>query len=227
MRHPLFFLTIWLAAASSSTFGATALFDFEQVGSPTQAGWTSAPRGNGSDGVVSVSTSATGTAAVDTRNRGSDSGGGAEAPMWNDFVFGSGSFTDGGAPTNNGLLVTIVGLQPSTEYPITIWGYDVASGTNNRVTEWSGGGGSAVLSFFGNAGSNPASLADHAVSFNAITDPSGGLVLAGTPASGGAPPPFSHNVFINGLEIGDPIPEPSGWLLSALAVGLLTTRRHR
>jgi MYXO-CTERM domain-containing protein len=144
--------------------------------------------------------------------------------MWNDFVFANGSFDT--AP-GTGLQVAITGLAPTTIYPITIWAFDDASNPSpagvNRAADWSGGGGSGTLSFPGDP--DPASLADYFVTFNATSDAAGALTLSGIVAA--ANPSNSHNVFINGLEIGDAIPEPSVALLGVIGLAGVALRRRR
>lgn len=171
-------------------FADPVRFDFHQTGSPTQSGWVSAVRGNGSDGTVSVATSAIGAVTVDTRDRGSANGGGAEAAMWNDFVFANGSDSLG-----DGLQVSLSGLQPNASYPITIWAFDDSTG-GNATGYWN----TNILTF--PDGPDPTSLSQYTVTFNITTDASGTVAIqgiVGTFHSSG------HNVFINGLEVGNRI----------------------
>ena len=66
--------------------------------------------------------------------------------MWNDFVFANGS-TNGAA--GSGLRLTLTGLASNTPYPVTIWAFDDGSNPAGfaRAADWSGGGGSATLTF--------------------------------------------------------------------------------
>ena len=219
-------LVIFAGCPSFAASGATALFDFQGNGNPTQAGWTAADLGNGSNGTVSIATTAIGAVTVDSRNRAGsaiDAGGGAEAAMWNDFVFALNSFS---SSPGTGLQLAITGLTANTIYPITIWAFDDGSNPEpagvDRAADWSGGGGSATLTFPG--GPDPSTLADYNVSFEAVSDSSGNLTLTGIVAA--TNPSSSHNVFINGLEIGDAIPEPSVGVLTFLGA-LLFMRRKR
>ena len=223
---------ILVSLALFSTGGAASAvvvqFDFnDPAGGLTQAGWTAAPLGNGTGGGVTLSTTAVGAVTVDVRNRAGtaqDAGGGAEAAMWNDFVFANGSFST--AP-GSGLGLSLVGLSASTTYPITIWSFDDASNAQAngfpRAADWSGGGGGGTLSFPDSP--DPATLADYSLTFNATTDGGGALTITGLVTA--TNPSTSHNVFINGLEVGDAIPEPSTGLLGLIGVGALALRRRR
>ena len=95
-------------------------------------------------------------------------------------------------------------------------------GSPQLVHVASGGGGSGTLTFPG--GPDPTSLSDYNVSFDATTDATGALTLTGVVAA--SSPSASHNVFINGLEIGDAIPEPSSALFGLLGFGFLAFRRR-
>ena len=144
--------------------------------------------------------------------------------MWNDFIFGLNSFAS--AP-GTGLSIAVTGLTPNTIYPITIWAFDDASNAQadgfDRTADWSGGGGGGTLSFPN--GPDPTTLADYNLMFNATTDAAGDLTIDGVVAA--TNPSSSHNVFINGLEIGDAIPEPSVSLLGLIALGIAALRRRR
>ena len=224
-----FLLAGWIVGSTATSCWAEIIrFDFNTATSPTQIGWIPAPNGNGSDGAVSVTTVGIGNATVSTRDRTGDlsPGGGDEPDMWRDFVFGNRSFTNGGSPTVDGLRVTVSGLEPATTYPVQIWGYDFRSNVQIRIADWSGGGDSETLEFIGSPFNNPVSLSDHTISFAASTDRSGRLNLIGTPSQGGGTGPFGHNVFINGLQIGDAIPEPSTGVAAVIAVSILALRRR-
>lgn len=230
MKNPLLLSTLALAMGAAAN-AAVVQFDFGIAsGGPLQAGWSNAPLGNGSGGGVTLTTSViTGGAAVtvDSRNRAgtaSDAGGGAEANMWNDFVFANGSFS---TRPGSGLSLALMGLNPNTTYPITIWSFDDASNAQPadgfaRAADWSGGGGGGTLSF--PDAPDPTSLSDYSLTFNATTDGTGALTITGLVAA--TNPSSSHNVFINGLEVGDAIPEPASGLLALLASGLLLRRRR-
>ena len=220
------FLTIpsVLLGIGSAASAAVVQFDFNTATSATLAGWTGAALGNGSNGTVSVTTTAIGAVTVDSRDRGAGNGGGAEAGMWQDFVFALNSFST--AP-GTGLNLALVGLAANTTYPITIWAFDDSSNAQAdgfpRAGDWSGGGGSGTLTFPDSP--DPTSLADYNVQFNATTDGAGALTITGIVSA--TNPSTSHNVFINGLEIGDAIPEPSGTLLSLVGLAGLALRRRR
>lgn len=195
----------------SPALAAPTQFDFNAPGSPTQAGWTAADLGNGSDGTISVATAAIGAVTVDTRDRAgtaSDAGGGSEAAMWNDFVFANGSFSS--AP-DTGLQISISGLVPSSAYPITIWAYDDASNPSPagapRNADWSvdGTGEGGSLAF---PDGDPTTLDDYRLDFTATSDAGGNIILSGIVSI--TNPSASHNVFVNGLEIGDIVSDLDG-----------------
>ena len=109
----------------------------------TQSGWQSLSSGNSDlgdswsknfPGGVSLDVDTIGSVTLDNRDR-SNNGGGGEASMWRDFLFASGSFS---SRPGSGLRLAFTGLQPNTEYPIKIWGYD-ASSTGGRAADWSEG----------------------------------------------------------------------------------------
>ncbi|NWK55491.1 lamin tail domain-containing protein [Verrucomicrobiaceae bacterium N1E253] len=167
-------------------------FDINSGGSPTQPGWAAAPGGQGSDGTVSIRMDPVGAVVLDSRDRGDLNGGGAEASMWNDFVFASGSDSPG-----EGIRITLSGLQANSEYPITVWAFDDLTG-GNATGFWNG----EQLTFPDNP--DPASLGDYAVSFHVTSDAQGEVAIQGLV---GSPRSSGHNVFINGLEVGDRIAE--------------------
>ena len=206
------FLKVRPAAISASlmslifagTGQAVTKFDFSAAGSPVQAGWTSAEIGNGSDGTISVTTTGLDgvTVTLDSRDRPAWTGGGAEAAMWRDFIFANGSFASRPA---SGLRLTISGLEPDTTYRLTLWAFDASSGRQadgfDRAADWSAGGDPGLLTF--NGAINPTTLSDNRTSILGQSNASGVLVLTGLVST--TNPSTSHNVFLNGLEISDPI----------------------
>jgi len=201
-RIALLLLLSPLALASSS---AVTRFDFNAVGSPTQDGWIAADLGTGSDGTVSISTIALDgfDVTLDSRDRIDTAGGGDEPAMWNDFIFANTSFAS--AP-DTGLQITITGLTPDIPHQITLWAFDDASNTQidgfSRAADWSDGAGNGGRLSFGD-GPDPASLSDYRVVFISTADADGSIVLTGLVSS--VDPSSSHNVFLNGLEISDPL----------------------
>jgi len=188
----------------------TLRVDFDS-GSPTQSGWQSLA-GNDSalgdswsknlTGGYSIDVDAIGGVTLDSRDRGSGNGGGPESNMWRDFLFANGS--NASAP-GTGLRISITGLAANTAYPVTIWAFDDSS-NDGRDADWSGGGaGPATLSF--PTAPDPSSLDDYRVVLEVTADASGDLVLSGLVAALNPDP--SHNVFINGLEVGDPGAPPT------------------
>jgi hypothetical protein len=223
------FVPAILCAVSGAASAVVVQFDFNTAASVTQAGWTGAPLGNGSGGGVTIATTAIGAVTVDSRDRVAANTDGAGADignndMWRDFVFALNSFS---AAPGTGLSLALLGLSPNTTYPITIWAFDDLSNAQAdgfaRAADWSGGGGGGTLAFPSTP--DPTSLTDYSVTFNALTDGAGALTIRGTVAA--TNPSASHNVFINGLRIGDAIPEPSTGLLGVVALGAMVLRRRR
>ncbi|MDA7879362.1 thrombospondin type 3 repeat-containing protein, partial [Akkermansiaceae bacterium] len=159
---------------------------------------------------MSLDVDAIGNITLDNRDR-SNNGGGGEASMWRDFLFAGGSFS---SRPGSGLRLDFTGLQPNTEYPIKIWGYD-ASSTGGRAADWSGGGSEVQRLTFT---SRPVTLADNVITLNVVTNSAGAVTLRGIVSR--TSPSSSHNVFINGLEIGAPIATdgPNDLTLSSLIV---------
>lgn len=139
---------------------------------------------------------------LDDRDRTSQGGGGdGSTDMFRDFMF----VASGNTPTE-GAELTFTGLAANKLYPVTVWGWDTSS-NGTRKSEWSALEGvnyvaKSTYTFDGN-GSDPTTLADRHTDFYALSDSSGNLTLRGmAPASGGD---GTNNVFINGIELGDPI----------------------
>lgn len=204
----------------------TLRIDFNQ-GSVTQSGWESISSGDSDlgdswsktfPGSIGLDVDAIGSVGLDTRDRGSNNGGGGEASMWRDFLFANGSFSNN---QGSGLSLVFTGLQPNTEYPVTIWGFDRSS-SGGRAADWSGGGAPTQRYIFQNS-PTPATLADNFVTLNVTTDGSGAVTLTGIVSA--VSPSSSHNVFINGLEVGDPVSTdgPTDLDLSGLTVAKTAT----
>jgi hypothetical protein len=193
----------------------TLQLDFNSTGI-TQSGWQSIADTDTAlgdswsktfPGGIALDVDPIGGITLDDRDRGASNGGGGEASMWRDFLFANGSFST--AP-GTGLRLVFTGLQPNTEYPVKIWGYD-ASSTGGRAADWSGNGSATERLTFN---TQPATLADNLVTINVITDASGNMTIDGIVSA--TNPNASHNVFINGLEIGNPLSTegPTGLSLS-------------
>ncbi|CAN5270314.1 hypothetical protein BH23VER1_BH23VER1_10690 [soil metagenome] len=186
--------------------GFTLRVDLDSSG-VTQPGWeslaaTHAQLGDSWSreypGGIAIDVDAIGGVVLDSRDRGTGNGGGAESGMWRDFLFASGSFST--AP-GTGLRIAITGLVPNTLYPITLWAFDDGSNGNRRA-DWSGGGAGPVALTFPDS-PVPSSLSEYSVTLEATTDAEGAVTLSGVVAASNPSP--SHNVFLNGLEIGDPL----------------------
>ncbi len=184
--------------------GQTLQVDFNSSGI-SQNGWSTIQESDNDLGTswsknfangISLDVDAVGSVSLEDRDRGTANGGGGESAMWRDFLFANGSFA---SVPGSGVVLSFTGLQANTEYPVRIWAYDSASG-GQRATDWSGGG-SPVRRLVTNG--LPDTLADNVQTLNVTTDVDGTLVLRGI-VSVISPHP-SHNVFINGLEIGNPV----------------------
>jgi len=188
----------------------------------TQSGWESiSPTDSWSkslSGGINLEIAPIGNVTLDHRDRGANNGGGGEASMWRDFLFANGSFS---SVPGSGLNLSLSGLIPNTEYPITVWAFDSGSG-GGRAADWSGSGSSSERLLF-QSNPTPASLDDNHVTFTITTNSSGAASITGLVAT--ANPSGSHNVFINGLEIGDPIANdgPTNIALSSNTVAKTAT----
>lgn len=193
-----------LGVVALPAFGQTLRVDFNASG-VNQSGWQALASGDRDlgdswsknfTGGIGLDVDSIGSVTLDDRDRGGNNGGGSEASMWRDFLFANGSFSN--AP-GTGLNLAFTGLQPNTEYPIKIWGYD-SSSSGGRAADWSGSGSATQRLTFT---SQPSTLANNVVTLNVTTNGSGAVTLTGIVSA--TSPNSSHNVFINGLEIGDPI----------------------
>ena len=182
----------------------TLQLDFNSAGI-TQNGWQSLSATDNTlgnswsktfPGGITVDVDPIGGVTLDDRDRGANNAGGSEASMWRDFLFAYGSFSS--AP-GTGLRLAFTGLQGNTEYPVKIWGYD-ASSIGGRAADWSGNGSTTERLIFN---TQPSTLADNLVTINVTTDGTGNVTIDGIVST--TNPNASHNVFINGLEIGDPV----------------------
>ncbi|MDB4630691.1 lamin tail domain-containing protein, partial [Akkermansiaceae bacterium] len=202
MTFPFRFAALALTALPLAAI--TLQVDFDHAGT-TQSGWQSIAAGDSAlgdswsknfTGGVSLDVDAVGGIVLDTRDRAGANGGGGEASMWRDFLFANGSTS---SATGSGLSLAFTGLQANSEYPVKIWAHDSGS-VSGRAADWSGGG-SAVARLV--TGGTPATLADSFVTINVTTNGSGAVTISGIVSA--INPNGSHNVFVNGLEIGDPV----------------------
>jgi len=206
-------IVVLLASAAPAL---AALIDVNESGSSTQSGWTAADASN----INNVTFAAVGSVTVDDRVR-TTNGGGAEADMWEDFIFANGSNL-----TSEGLDISVSGLLANTTYDVTIWAFDDGS-NGGRSADWTGsnGGTSATLTF--PDGPAPVDLNDYRIDITAITDGAGVFTLEGRTSASG--PVGTHNVFINGFEYSTvAVPEPTSALLVVISLfgfGLAAWRR--
>lgn len=223
ISHSYFLKTLALGAISLPLTAQTLRVDFNANGT-TQSGWQSLTSDNSDlgdswsrnfTGGVSLDVDAIGSITLDDRDRSSN-GGGGEASMWRDFLFANGSFSSN---AGSGLRLAFSGLQPNAEYPVKIWGYD-SSSSGGRAADWNGGGSATKRLTFT---SQPSTLAENLITLNVTTDGSGTVTIRGIVSV--TNPNSSHNVFINGLEIGDPVATdgPSDLALSSLIVAKTAT----
>ena len=222
--HTFILKSLALGALSLPLAAQTLRIDFDP-NRTTQSGWQSLASSDSDlgdswsknfTGGVSLDVDAIGSITLDDRDRGSNNGGGGEASMWRDFLFANGSFSNN---PGSGLRLAFTGLQPNAEYPVKIWGYDVSS-TGGRAADWSGGGSTTQRLTFT---SRPATLADNVITLNVTTDGSGAVTINGIVSA--TNPSSSHNVFVNGLEIGEPVATdgPNDLALSSLVVAKTST----
>ncbi|MDB4690371.1 lamin tail domain-containing protein [Verrucomicrobia bacterium] len=137
-----------------------------------------------------------GGVSLDSRDRGISDDSGSDPQMWQDFLFANGS-----VDSNQGLNFRITGLIASATYPVRIWSFDSGSRLS-RVSTWN----QQTYSFDGRS-PPPQSLSQNMVLLNVVADANGVAIVK---ARVGTPPGPAHNIFINGLEIGDPIRLPEG-----------------
>lgn len=135
----------------------------------------------------------------------------ANNDMWRDFIFATGSTSAG-----EGLDITVTGLLADFEYRVRLWAFDDLSNGGRNMT-WNGEPLNLPTS------PDPTSLDDQVVSFKALTDANGTLVLEGRVAE---PIGTCCNVFVNGFEL-TPVPEPSSLVLACVGMGLVGLRRIR
>ena len=182
MKLPVYFCHFSALLLTISAVSALTLqIDFNDSG-VTQSGWQSIASGDNElgdswsknfPGGIGLDVDSIGSVALDDRDRGTNNGGGGEASMWRDFLFANGSFNS--AP-GSGLNLSLTGLQPNTEYPVKIWGYDSGSG-GGRAADWNGGGSATQRLTFTSA---PATLANNVVTTNGVTtDGSGNVTITG------------------------------------------------
>ncbi len=123
--------------------------------------------------------------------------------MAEDFIFAATSNYVAGTP--KGMDVTISGLTANSFYPVTIHGYDRASGAQ-RAALWTDptGGASGTLTFNGSDGqlADDAAFLLRSVTITAKANATGQIILQGRAAATGHA--TSHNVFVNGISIGSP-----------------------
>lgn len=193
---------VLLAAAESARSAALLQVDFNH-GTDTQSQWASCSAADTElgdswskvfPGGIGMDVDPVGAVFLDSRDRSTSNGGGATAALWRDFLFANGSTTSA-----DGLDITLSGLVPNRDYPITVWAYDSGS-IGERRSMWNG----HVFAFDGND-PVPDGLADYRLDFVVTADAAGVVSIRARAQPNNAQP---HHVFINGLEIG--VPTSSG-----------------
>ena len=219
-----FSIILILGAISLPLAAQTLRVDFNE-NATTQNGWQSLSSGNSDlgdswsknfPGGVSLDVDAIGSVTLDNRDR-SNNGGGGEASMWRDFLF------CGGAVFQVDLEVVSDSTSLVSSLPRNIlsrFGPTMLVQLGGRAADWSGGGSEVQRLTFT---SRPATLADNVITLNVITNSAGAVTLRGIVSR--TSPSSSHNVFINGLEIGSPIATdgPNDLTLSSLIVAKAAT----
>jgi hypothetical protein len=103
--------------------------------------------------------------------------------------------------------VPIQGLLPNTSYAATIWSYDPLT-VADFLTNWTANG-TSVHSHYNQNHGDPVTNEEYQFTFTAASDPSGQLVIVGSPEDS------RDGVRINGLALGTPsVPEPSTAVLT-------------
>lgn len=223
-------LTVSLISAASLP-AAVVMFDIDAEASgangpgPTQTGWASATFSGGTISGTGSGVTLTGTGFNGGRVRGTNPAGvqgadnndnqvpvGVYGDMWQDIGFSTGA----------SVTMNLSGLNPATEYLITVYGY--GSGQGSSATNWGPVGDvTNLLSFQGDLvgpGPDPNTdlLTDYNVTFSVTTDGSGAATFIGDRVT--------TITVINGLSV-NVIPEPSSaMLLGAGAVALFLRRRR-
>lgn len=193
-----------------------------------QAGWTPVDL-NGASG---VSLAAVGGVFLDDRDRDNANTNGGDAAnngMWRDFVFADQRGQTIPDLSAAGIDITISGLIASMVYQVDLWAFDELSNGGRNMT-WNGNALNIP------DGPDPASLTDQAVTFSAVADASGVLLLEGRIAANPGP---CCNVFVNGFQLTAlgsvagttaVVPEPSALAVFGLglaAFGIAARRRRR
>jgi len=133
---------------SLTSLAAVLQVDFDH-GTETQPQWEWVSSGDAElgdswsrvfPGGIQIDADPVGATYLDSRDRSTSNGGGGFSGMWRDFLFSNGSVTPA-----DGLDITLSGLLPNRDYPVTIWAYDSSSNGERRCA-WNG----IVYAFDGN-----------------------------------------------------------------------------
>ena len=200
-RHLRSACTVSFLLACASSLPAVVLrLDFnddDDANSSTQAGWTVVTQTGGvnlaGSGIALTITPAGASVTLDDRVR-TTNGGGTEPDLWEDFIFANGSDL-----ATDGMALVFTGLLPNRAYPVTLWMFDKGS-PNVRTSLWNGQSYS-----FNGSDAAPATLNDRRLALTVNTSAAGTLTLQARAVATGQP----HSVFLNALEIGDPLAPPT------------------
>jgi hypothetical protein len=146
-------------------------------------------------GKLTVKVEGTGDLIVDDRWRDKpvDSGSLTESALLRDFIF---------AKTNSGLMVTIEGLAPNTEFEVSIWSYDCMS-KGTRVSRWFANQETVANDHCFSGESVPKKDSTCRLDFGVTSTAAGEIILNGEtePQSLNENGKRDYGVFLNALQI--------------------------
>jgi hypothetical protein len=171
-------------------------------------------------GALSVTLSHPNAGTIDDRRRAEPTNAGAftEQELLRDVLLATGT------TASDGLDVLVQGLTPSARYEVTLWAFDDGS-AGTRLSDWYANGTLATDNYpFNGDAIPPAPLSNdvYSFTFQAWSDASGALLLAGRAAGGTTP-----NVFLNALRLTQVTVTPEPTTLSLLALGALAAALRR
>lgn len=171
---------------------------------------------------------------IGARHRAAPVDGGSltTSALYRDLIFAFDKSGQSGEPplgTPRGFDVDLSGLLPNTEYRLTVWSWDVSTGSDNRASEWTlTGATSDSLQYAFDGFITPTADGDNQFQLVAQSTAAGALTLAGRrlDTSVNANGEYDHGVFLNALRV-EVIPEPTSAALALLAASGVMLRRRR